>query len=133
MVPRRVLKSCATPPARRPTASIFCAWRISASMLALGDVAQSPEEEALAAAAELGDREVEGEGRAVAAPSFDLPADADDVRLAGRQIAGEVAVVLVAPGLRHEDLDVLPHQLLGAVAEHRLHRGVDRLDRPRGV
>ena len=39
MTVRMLLKSCATPAASRPTASIFCAWRSSfSSRIAIGDV-----------------------------------------------------------------------------------------------
>ena len=100
---------------------------------AVREVAQRPQEEDLAAVADLAHREVHGERRAVAAPPLDLPADADDPRLAGLPVTVEIAVVLLAPGGRHEDLDVLSYQLLGGVAEQPLDGGVDRLDDAGGV
>ncbi len=100
---------------------------------ALGDVVQHPQEEHFVAVADFAHRELQGEGRAVAAPAFDLPADADDSRLAGRQVAREVAVVLRLPGRRHEDLDVLFQQLLGGITEHLLDRRIDQLDDAGGI
>ena len=65
---------------------------------------------------------------AVLAPCLDLSADADDPLLAGPQVAGEVAVVVLAMRGRHEHLDVVPDHLSGGVAEQLFRRGAERLN-----
>ena len=53
----RLLKSWATPPASRPIASIFCAWRSCSSVRALGDVFHQADH-AIDARAGVADRKV---------------------------------------------------------------------------
>ena len=50
----------------------------------------------------LADRKLHRKGRAVLALADHHPADADDAALAGRVIAVEIAVVLLAIGRRHQ-------------------------------
>ena len=50
----------------------------------------------------LGHGQIQREGRAVLPQADDLAADADDLLLAGWQIAGEVTVVFVAVRRRHQ-------------------------------
>src|SRR5262245_49583311 len=63
---------------------------------------------------ELADRKVHRKDAPVLATTADLTADADDFFDAGGDVAGNVAVVLAAIGLRHEHFDVLPEGLGGA-------------------
>jgi hypothetical protein len=42
---------------------------------------------------------------------------ADDVSLAGLQVTGEIAIVRLAVGRRHQHLDVLSGDLRGGAAE----------------
>ena len=98
-------------------------------LLALGDVAQDAGEQAHLGA-DLADREVERERRAVAPLADDLPADADDAPLPGAAVPVEVAVVLGAVGRRHEHADVAADDLGRRVAEHALRGRVHRHDRP---
>src|SRR5262249_32073548 len=72
--------------------------------------------------------QVHREGAAVLAPPDDLPPAADDPRLGGAQVVGQVAVVLAAVGVRHQHPDVLADDLAGRVAEQPLHRRVDGFD-----
>ena len=95
---------------------------------ALGEVADDTGEQPPAGKPHLAHREVDGEDAAVLALRFDLAADADDPRLAGAQVAGDVAIVLLAPGRGHEHRDVAPEQLAARVPEHPLGGRVDRLD-----
>ena len=83
--------------------------------------------------ADLADREVERERRAVAPLADDLPADADDAPLPGAAVPVEVAVVLGAVGRRHEHADVAADDLGRRVAEHALRAGFIDTTRPAGV
>jgi hypothetical protein len=96
--------------------------------LPLGDVAHDAGEVAPRADVELAHREIHGEDAAVLAPSHHLAPDADDFRLAGGEIVGEIGVVLAIVGLGHQDLDVAPEHLGAPVAEQFLRGRVERLD-----
>ena len=54
--------------------------------LPLGDLADDADEQAPVPQAHLVDRQLQGEGRAVLAEADDLPADADDLGLAGAEV-----------------------------------------------
>ena len=83
----------------------------------LGQVAHDADEGVVAALRRLTDRKLHRKGRAVLAPSHHLAAGADDLRHAGREIGGNVAVVLAVVRLRHQDADVLPDDFVRAIAE----------------
>ena len=95
---------------------------------AIADVAHQAREHQLAVHLELGDCQVYREDRAVLALCLQLPANADDARLAGHEVALDVAVVMMAVGRRHEHGDVRAQQLLRAIAEKPLGGGIHRLD-----
>jgi hypothetical protein len=96
-------------------------------VLALGQVAHDPEEPPALRAANLAERKLQREDRAVAAPSLDLAADADYPRLARAKVAREVFVVSLAIGRRHQHGDVLADELGWRVAEQMLDRRVGGL------
>ena len=75
--------------------------------LPFGQVADEAGEVAALAGPHLGDFELHGEGRAILALSGDDAVDADDALLAGGEIAGDVAVMLLAEGRGHEHLHIL--------------------------
>ena len=97
--------------------------------LAGAQVAQHADKRVQALVLKLADGQVGRKDGAVLAPAVDFAADADDVPLAGLLIVGQVAVVLVVIGRRHQHFHVLPDQLAGQVAEHPLRGGVDGVDR----
>jgi hypothetical protein len=97
-------------------------------LLARGDVADEADEARRVESLDLADREVAGEDAAVLAPGAHLAADADDVRVAGGDVAVQVTVVLAGVGLRHQRADVAPDDLLGRVAEHLLRGAAEFLD-----
>ena len=101
--------------------------------LALGNVPDDAGEVAFIPQAELADRQIHREGRAVLAPPDHFPPDADDLRLAGLEVAGEVAVVLAVVGFGHQQLDVLADDLRGRKAEDALRRRVEGRDRATAV
>ena len=70
--------------------------------LPLGQVADEAGEEAAVAGPHLADLELHGKGRAVLALAGDDAVDADDALLAGGEVAGDVAVMLLAKGRGHE-------------------------------
>ena len=69
-----------------------------------------------------------GKVRPLACAAGDGAADADDVALAGGEVAREVAVVLAAVGLGHEQAHVAADDLGRGIAEHPLRRGAEALD-----
>ena len=93
--------------------------------LPLGQVADKAGEKALIAGFHFADGEFHREGRSVAALADDDAADADDAPLAGGQIAADVAVMLAAIGLGHQDLDVASDRLGGLQAEKPFSRGAE--------
>ena len=58
----------------------------------------------------------------------DLTAAADDVRLAGAQIAGDVAVMGLPGRFGHQHADILAEQRTGRIAKQVFGRRVDRFD-----
>src|SRR5262249_34092894 len=68
------------------------------------------------------------EGRAILPAPAHLAPDSDDLLNPGRGIIGDVSVVLGAVGLRHQDLDVLAHELVSGIPEQPLGGRIDRLD-----
>ena len=94
----------------------------------LGQVAHDADEARAVVLADLADRQVHREGGAVAAPAGHLAALADDAGVAGRKVIGDVPVVAAALGLGHQQGDVAPDDLLGAVAEHRFGGRVETGD-----
>src|SRR3974377_25242 len=66
------------------------------------------------------DRQFDREGRAILALADDYAANAYDAAFAGSHVALEVAVVMLAIGCWHQDLDVLPNHLGRLVAEQPL-------------
>ena len=71
-----------------------------------------------------------GEGRAVAALADHDAADADDAPLAGLQVAFQVAVMLRAEGLGHQQADIAAGDLVHRIAEQALGGGAERFDQP---
>jgi len=57
-----------------------------------------------------------------------LAPDADDLRLPGFPVVGEVAVVLAVVGFRHQHLDVAPDHLRARIAEQLFRRRVEGFD-----
>jgi len=64
------------------------------------------------------------------APRANLAADADDARLTGLVEALEVPVVLRVVRRRHQHVDVVPDDLLGAITEDPLRGEAELLDSP---
>ncbi len=61
----------------------------------------------------LAHREVDGKDGAILAQALHLTSDADDLSFAGGTIVGQVAVMLLMIGRRHQGADVLADQLHG--------------------
>ena len=97
-------------------------------MLTVADVVDHAGEIPAAFGFEFADRQMQRESRTILAPPTHFSTDADDLFDAGPGVVGDVAIVLGAVGLRHEDLDVLPDELRGAVPEQPFGRRIDRLD-----
>jgi hypothetical protein len=76
----------------------------------------------------LADRQMQREGRAVAAAPGHFAADADNLLHAGGVVARQVRVVLLAIRRRHQHGDVLSDDIAFRVAEQPLGRGIERLD-----
>ena len=96
--------------------------------LALGNVADDPDEDSFALHPRFGDGEFEGKLRSILSPSDDLAADADDPLLASGQIASEIAVVFIPIRRRHEHLHVMTDRFVFRKAEQLLRGGIDRLN-----
>ena len=73
------------------------------------------------------DRQLHRKGRAVLALADHDAADADNTALAGILVALHIAVVVVAIGCRHQDLDVLSECLACLVTKQPLGRAAERL------
>ena len=82
-------------------------------LLAAGEVADEAGEDSLSVGARLADRQLDREDPAVLGDPLDQAAVADDPRLAGSQIVGEVGVMLGPVGLGHQHLDVAADHLSG--------------------
>ena len=74
------------------------------------------------------DRQLHRKQRAVAAATGHLAADADDLGLAGLEIALEVPVMLLMLWRRHQQADIAPDDLRFGIAEQLLSTAVERLD-----
>ena len=98
-----------------------------------GQVADDSDEARAVGVARLAHRERDRKRLAVRALADDLSTDADDVRLAAREVARDVAAMLRVIGLRHQRVDGLADDLIRAVAEQTLGGGVERHDRPARV
>ena len=90
-----------------------------------GQIMGDADEVARAVEPDFADREIHREGRAVLAPPDDLAADADDLFDAGLSVGGEIAVMRLAIGRRHQHLDVSSERFLGAVAEQLLRASAE--------
>ena len=86
--------------------------------------------EALAVRCKLTHRQVEREHCAVFAPAAHLPPDPDDLLDASAEIVGEVAIVLRAIGLWHQNLDVFTDEFGSLVAKHPSGCGIRVLNGP---
>ena len=98
--------------------------------LPLGQIADEAGEKTLIVRAHLADRKLHRKGRAVLALADDDAADADDARLVGPQVTGNIAVVLLAIGRGHHDLDVLADDFARLKAEQPFGGGAERLNAP---
>src|SRR5262249_29578444 len=106
---------------------------------AFGDVADDADEDRPAFLLGLADGKVHRKGRAVLAAADDFAADADDLGLAGVEVAFDVAVVLAPIGFGHQHLDVLADDLVGGIPEQLLARRIEhqhravRVDQDRSI
>ena len=91
-------------------------------LLPLAEVADEAGEEAPRRRVHLADGELDREGRAVLALGDDDAADADDPLFAGAQVAAEIAVMLLAIGIRHQPSHVRADHLVRGVAEQPFRR-----------
>ena len=106
------LTSCAMTAAISPSlASAACSRSCSSICDAGAQVVQRSGELALPADRHLADRQMQREGGAVLPPAHHLPSDADDLRHAGGEVAGEIAIVLLVIRRRHQHVDVLADDL----------------------
>ena len=94
----------------------------------LRNVANNAHEKLFAAGPGLGYREVHWKNGAVFSQAECLAAYADNPLFASREIAREVAVVILAIGRRHKHLDIFSDELGGLVAKELFPSGVDRLN-----
>ena len=85
-------------------------------------------EHAAAGKEHLAHRQLDRKRLAILADSLDLPADADDLGLAGLEIGLDVGIVPVAVWRRHQNAQVLADRLFGGIAEHAFGGGVERVD-----
>ena len=92
--------------------------------LALGDVAHDAHENwlGLAGQVDFPNRDQSGKNGAIPTYSGQFTRFPKQARHAGKLVPGQVSVVFGAVGLRHQDLDVLPDQLLRGPAKHGLNR-----------
>ena len=97
---------------------------------ARAEVVQHPGELALTLDEHLAHREVQRECRAVLATARHLAADADDLRVAGREVAGQVGVMLLVIRRGHQRVDIDADELRFRVSEQALGAAIERLDAP---
>ena len=95
---------------------------------ALRQVMQHAGEFAFTADAHFPDREVHRKERAVTPATGHLASDADDLGLAGCEIALEVPVMLFMLRRWHQQADVAPHDLRFGISKQLLSTAVERLD-----
>ena len=89
-------------------------------LLASGDVADDAGEASSSVPADLAQRELQREGRPVAAQPLDLATHADHPRLARAQVAGEVGIVVLPVRRGHEHRDIATDQIGRRIAEQPL-------------
>ena len=65
---------------------------------------------------------------AILVTAGDFAAPADDLGLTRRQIIVHIAIVSVAVGLGHEQVDIAAYDLFGRIAENALGGRVERFD-----
>ena len=95
---------------------------------ARAEIVKHPRELALAANRHLADGQMERERRPVATPPGDLAADPDDLGVAGGEVRGEIAVVLLVIRRRHQHADVAADHLRAGIAEQAFGAAIERLD-----
>ena len=100
------------------------------ALLPLGQIAHKADELPLALELHLADEQLHGKRAAVLALADHDARGSDDVPFAGREIALQVAVVLLPVWCRHQHADVMALHLLGGETEQPLRRGAERLDDP---
>jgi hypothetical protein len=88
--------------------------------LLLLDRPQDAREHLSGALLQLGDRQVDGDDRAVLKLADDVTTGTDDLGLVGLEVVLDVAVVLLGKGRRHEDLDVAADDVRARVAKELL-------------
>ncbi len=91
-----------------------------------GQIADDPDEAPAVRVARLADRERDRKGLAVRAPAEHFAPDADDSRLAGREIALDVPVVLRVVRLGHQEIHRLAEDFGRGVPEQPFGRRVER-------
>ena len=83
----------------------------------------------LPAVPHFGDRDIDGkDGAVLALPLLLAVGLADDLPIAGAQVIPDVAVVLAAVRIRHEDGGILANDFVGRIAEDGLGGRIERLD-----
>ena len=95
-------------------------------LLAAGEVADEAGEHAPPVCPRFADRQFDREDPAILGDPLDEAAVADDPRLAGSQVVGQVDVMLGPIGLRHQHLDVAADHLVREVAEQSRRPGAER-------
>src|SRR5271167_2154994 len=98
--------------------------------LALCQIAHKAGEQTMPLATDFPHSEFDRKKRTVLALPGHNPANTDDPSLAGREVAGDVAVMGFAIGRRHQHADVAATNLVSGVTEHALGRGAEGLDDP---
>ena len=90
------------PPASEPTNSMRCARSKFDRAFTLGQIADDTGEDALAVDRRFADRQIERKDAAVFCPNG-FATDADDLAIAGLEVAAKIFVVLRSIGRRHQD------------------------------
>ena len=97
--------------------------------LPFGDITHDAGEDAALAQPGLAHRQVQRKGGSVFSTPAHLAAAPDDFALTRPLVVGEVGIVLVVIGRRHEHVDVVSHNLVAGIAEDarrgRVHRADD--------
>src|SRR5688572_27603178 len=95
---------------------------------ALAQIVQNPSEFLVAANRHLSNRQMQRKRAAIAPAPDDLATDPDDLCLASREVATEIAVVLLMVRGRHQHVDVAPGDFGSWISEQPLSRRIERLD-----
>ncbi len=77
---------------------------------------------------EFADGQMHGEGRAIAPPTGDFTADADDLAHAGCKVIGDIAVMRRVVWLGHQEMDIAPDELVLGIVEQACRCRIDRGD-----